>query len=142
PRALTTMTTSNGVGRVRPALRRMASGPGILLAVVSLSLPALAAEPALMLHANAVAGADVPMTIELVRWSTDAERAPLLAALAPAPPPAAAPAADAGAAGRAGRAGGGGRGGRGGGGAAPANPLARLTTAVKTAPTLGFIWGT
>jgi hypothetical protein len=72
------------------------------------------------------------MTIELVRWSTDAERAPLIAALSaprPAPAPAAAPAA--------------GRGGRGAGrGAAPPlSPSARLAAAVKTAPTIGFIWG-
>lgn len=114
----------------------------ILLLSLALSLPVLAAEPALTLHANAT-GADVPLTIELFRWSTDAERAPLLAALAPpAPAPAAAvPAAGAAdAAGRGGRGGRAGRGGRGGG-AAPANPLARLTTAVKAAPTLGFIWG-
>ena len=63
------MTASNGVGRVPRALRRRASGPGVLLVVVSLSLPALAAEPALTLHANAVAGADVPLTIDLFRWS-------------------------------------------------------------------------
>jgi hypothetical protein len=65
----------------------------ILILIRPISVPA--AEPALTLHANAAAGADVPITIELVRWSTDAERAPLLAALAPAPAPAAAPAADA-----------------------------------------------
>jgi hypothetical protein len=82
----------------------------------------------------------VPLTIELFRWSTDAERAPMLAALVPQPA-AAPPAGEAtgrAAAGRGGRAG---RGGGRGGAAAPANPLARLTTAVKAAPTLGFIWG-
>jgi hypothetical protein len=77
------------------------------------------------------------LTIELFRWSTDAERAPLMTALAapplapPAPPAATAPA------GRAGRAG---RGGRGAA-APPPNPLERLTTAIKAAPTVGFIWG-
>jgi len=77
----------------------------------------------------------VPMTIELFRWSTDVERAPLLAALAAPPPapPSAAPAAPAGRAGRAGR------GGRAA--APPASPLERLTTAIKAAPTVGFIWG-
>jgi hypothetical protein len=114
----------------------------ILALILSLPVSIPAAEPALTLRANA-AGADVPLTIELFRWSTDAERAPLLSALTPpAPQPAAAAAAGGDAAGRGGRAGRAGRGGRGGGGnAAPANPLARLTTAVKAAPTLGFIWG-
>ena len=135
------------VGRVPRARRSLANGPGLLLFALALSVPLKAAESALTLHATA-AGADVPLTIELFRWSTDAERAPLLAALAPpapAPqPPAAAEGRGRGAGGRgaaatpaaAGRAG---RGGRGG--AAPADPLARLTTAVKAAPTLGFIWG-
>jgi hypothetical protein len=103
---------------------------------------------ALKLKANVIGAAFVPgataakagapvaaaLTIELFRWSTDAERAPLLAALtAPPPaPPGAAPAAPAGRAGRAGR------GGRGA--APPPSPLARLTTAIKAAPTVGFIW--
>jgi len=75
-----------------------------------------------------------PMTIELFRWSTDVERAPMVTALA-APPPAPPSTPAAPAAGRAGRAG---RGGRGA--AAPPNPLERLTTAIKAAPTVGFIW--
>lgn len=95
------------------------------------------AAPALKLKASVI-GAGVPaapMTIELFRWSTDVERAPLLAALAAPPPvpPSAAPAAPAGRAGRAGR------GGRAA--APPASPLERLTTAIKAAPTVGFIWG-
>jgi hypothetical protein len=92
--------------------------------------------PTLKLKATVVGagGPMEPMTVELFRWSTDAERAPLLAALvAPPPPPPSAPAAPA--AGRAGRAA---RGGRGAG--PPPSPLARLTTAIKTAPTVGFIW--
>jgi len=73
------------------------------------------------------------LTITLFRWSTDAERAPVVGALAaPAPPPAAA-AGGAGRAGRAGRA--------GGRGAPPASPVARLSAAVKAAPTLGYVWG-
>ena len=95
------------------------------------------AAPALTLKASVIgAGAPaVPMTIELFRWSTDVERAPLLAALAAPPPapPSAAPAAPAGRAGRAGR------GGRAA--APPPSPLERLTTAIKAAPTVGFIWG-
>lgn len=105
-----------------------------------MAFPVLAAEPALELRAVAVgtSAAGVQLTIELFRWSTDVERSPLIAALA-APPPQAAPAA-AEAAGRGGRAGrGGGRGGRGA--APPADPMARLTAAVKAAPTVGFIWG-
>jgi hypothetical protein len=95
-----------------------------------------AAPAALKLKANMVGGsAPAPLTIELFRWSTDGERAPLVTALAaPPPPPPSAPAAPAGRAGRAAR------GGRGAG-APPPSPLARLTTAIKAAPTVGFIWG-
>jgi hypothetical protein len=84
----------------------------------------------------ATAGA---LTISLSRWSTDAERAPLVAALAAfaasaAPPPEPRPAAPAGPGGAAGR-------GRGRGEPPPPpSPLARLSTAIKAAPTLGFIW--
>jgi hypothetical protein len=98
--------------------------------------PMFADGTALTLRATAIGGGgpSAPWTIELFRWSTETERAPLLAALAapvPAPPVAAAPA------GRA--AGRGGRAGRGAG--PPPSPLARLASAVKAAPTLGFIWG-
>jgi hypothetical protein len=77
-----------------------------------------------------------PLSIELFRWPTDEERAPLIAALAappspPPPPPAAAPPG-----GRA--AGRGGRGGRAAG--PPPSPIDRLTAAIKAAPTVGFIW--
>ena len=95
-------------------------------------------EPALKLKASVVgAAAPASMTIELFRWSNDGERAPLVAALA-APPPAPPSAPAAPAAGRAGRAA---RGGRGAAAAPPPSPLARLTTAIKAAPTVGFIWG-
>jgi len=85
-----------------------------------------------------------PLSIEVFRWSTDAERAPLVEALtappppperpSPPPPP---PAADAG-----GRGGGrGGRGGRAGGPPPPPpTPIERLGAAIKAAPTVGFIW--
>ena len=76
---------------------------------------------------DATAGA---LTITLSRWSTEAERAPLLAALPPAPARPAAPA--------------GGAAGRGPGRGVPPPPppsaLARLSTAIKAAPTLGYIW--
>lgn len=125
------------------------------------------------------------LTIDLQRWSSDGERAPLLAALttgpaagggrtaggrgsasgAAAPGSGSAPPATAGqgaagepqdspaveaeapvglARGAAGRAGAGGRGARGGGGrgAAPnVSPVARLSAAVKAAPTVGYVWG-
>ena len=118
----------------------------IAISVWGASVTALAAAegPALKLRAT-VAAAGTPamtMSIELFRWSTDEERAPLLAALsAPAPAPPAAPGAPApaGRAAAAGR-GGGGRGGRAAGPAAPASPQERLTAAVKAAPTCGFIW--
>jgi hypothetical protein len=91
---------------------------------------------ALSLHATitgtATAGA---LTITLSRWSTDAERAPLIAALS-APPPAAARAVapPAAAGGRAG-----GR-GRGAPPPPPPSPFAKLSAAIKAAPTLGYIW--
>ncbi len=110
-----------------------------------------------------------PVSIRIFRWSTEEERAPLIAALntppppppAPAPPPPAAtpapaapppdgdaaPAPDRGNAGRAGRAGrGGGRDGRGGRGDAPPpppppiTPIGALTNAIAKAPTIGYIW--
>ena len=91
--------------------------------------------PALHLRAAVVgASADTALTIELLRWSTDGERAPLLAAWAAPPPPPTPPPAPAG-----GRAGRGGRGGRGA--APPLSPSARLTAAVRAVPTVGFIWG-
>src|SRR5688572_4521015 len=139
-RAPTTVIASS-VGRVPRAVQRVASGPAIVLIALALVFPAAAAEPVLTLRAVGVGTTDVPLTIEVFRWSSDAERSPLMAALAPAPPPPAAPAAATEAAGRGGR-GGGGRGGRGGrGAAAPADPMARLTAAVKAAPTVGFVWG-
>ena len=102
-------------------------------------LPASGESAALTLRAT-VNGVSAPngLTIALERWSTDAERAPVVAALvAPPPPPAPPPAAGA-AAGRAA-----GRGGRAGGRGAPppVSPAVRLSTAIKAAPTLGYIWG-
>lgn len=94
----------------------------------------IAAEaPVLRLRAAVVgAPSDVRLAIDLLRWSSDSEREAAMAALtAPPPPPPARPAAPAG-----------GRGGRGARGALPVSgPGARLTAAIKGAPTLGFIWG-
>ncbi len=109
----------------------------LIALLLAWTAPATSAdEPALRLTASVTAAEAAPLTIELLRWSTDAERAPLLAALT-APPPAAARGDAAPAAARQG-----GRGGRGGRGpAAPLSPAARLSAAVKAAPTVGFIWG-
>ena len=97
-------------------------------------------EPVLRLRAT-VAGSATggPLTIELLRWSTDSERAPLLAALSAPPPPPPPPAPEGRAAGGAGRGGRGG--GRGRGPAPPATPAERLKVAIQAAPTVGFIWG-
>jgi hypothetical protein len=96
----------------------------------------VAGDAAVRLRASVV-DAHPPMSLafELWRWSTDAERAPLLTALSASPPPP--PVGPAASAGRGGR--GGARGGRG---AVPAaTPAERLAAAVKAAPTVGFIWG-
>jgi hypothetical protein len=78
-----------------------------------------------------VSGAPDAIRIDILRWSTDAERDKLMDAwnLKPAP------------AGRAGR-GGSGRGGRGGSAeaAAPPVPEAMLATALKQATTVGYLW--
>ena len=92
--------------------------------------------PALKLRATMIGAAGSPLTVELFRWSSDAERAPLQAAFSAPPPAPAAPAATAPAAGR-------GRAGRGGRGNAPPplSPEARIAAAIKSAPTFGYIWG-
>jgi hypothetical protein len=127
-----TVTGSSFARRAIAVTLALGLGSGLTFAEEStLLLRAVAAHPA---------AAQAPVTIELFRWSTDAERTPLLTALAPPPPAPAAPAAAPGAAGRGGRGAPGGRGGRGGRGAAPASPVDRLSAAVKAAPTLGFVW--
>ena len=89
-----------------------------------------------------------PVKVRIIRWSTDEERNPVVAALNPAPPaaPARAAGGGAGAAGRGGAAARGGRGGAGRGGrgdaAAPLSPVAALTAAIGKGPTLGYIWTT
>jgi hypothetical protein len=126
------------------AWRTLVAGLATAVAVLCIAgAPLTLAEGlALKLKANVIvpSGPAVPLTIELIRWSTDAERAPLVTALSappPAPPSAPATAAAPAAAGRAGRAA---RGGRGAAAVPPPSPLARLTTAIKAAPTVGFIW--
>jgi hypothetical protein len=90
-----------------------------------------------------VAEPGIPVRIRLMRWSTDEERSPIIAALNPAPAettgatnPATTTARGAGRGGR-------GRGGRGRGvPAAPLTPAAALAAAIGRAPTVGYIWTT
>jgi len=88
----------------------------------------------------------IPVRIRLNRWSTEAERSPVIAALTPAADAAGAAGATAtDATGRA--AAGRGRGGRGRGrgrsdAAAPQSPIAALTAAISRAPTVGYLWTT
>ena len=121
---------------------RLDTYPVVLILAIVIALHVHAAgwsgdAAALTLRAVYTSGAaeGTALEIALFRWPTDAERAPLLAALSapptsppepPAPPPA-------------GRAGRGGRGGRGP--APPLSPMARLEAAIKAAPTCGYIWG-
>lgn len=137
----------------------IALGARFVLAAAGLALAAVAGRanggaaratgdaPALSLRATVIGVApDAPvrgegapgvmlLTITLFRWPTEAESTPLVTALsAPARAPAL-PAPPAG--GRAGR----GARGRQSAPPPPPGPLARLTTALKAAPTLGFIWG-
>jgi hypothetical protein len=130
----------------------------IMLVMCVAAIPA-STEPAgeITLTASSANVSEVgsPIRIQILRWSTDEERSPVVAALAERPP-AAAPAANPpaarglpagaaqsppaaagrGAAGRGGR----GRGARGGGDASPLTPTAALTAAIGKAPTLGYIW--
>jgi hypothetical protein len=91
-----------------------------------------------------VAEPGTPVRIQLVRWSSEEERAPVIRALSsPGGVPAiAAQNSNAAAAGRqAGGRGAAGRGrGRGRGDAAPLTPIAAFTAALGRAPTLGYIW--
>jgi hypothetical protein len=107
--------------------------------VMALLLAATPSDDTLDLTAASSSG---PVKIRILRWSTDQERAPLLAALNPAPPPPAIAvqsptAATTGA--RGGRGGARGR-GRGPAATAPLTPIAAFTAALGRAPTIGYIW--
>ncbi len=113
----------------------------------ALSLLLLAATPSDEVTMTAtsvnVAEAGTPVKIRILRWSTDQERAPMLAALSPAPPqpsvtPAGSPAEAA--RGRGAAAAGRGRGRGRGAAAAQLSPIAAFTAALGRAPTLGYIW--
>ena len=113
---------------------------GIVLAGVLALAQTPASEHVLRLTATTanVSGAPDSIRIDVLRWSTDAERDQLMAAwnmTAPA----------GGRAGRGGRGGGGrgggGRGGRGGEeAAAPATPESTLAAALEQIPTVGYLW--
>jgi hypothetical protein len=116
----------------------MSRRPGIVVIILATCVGAgvmFADDPALTLRATTSGASPVSLTIELFRWSSEAERAPLLTALSVPPPSSPAPSEAAG--------GRGGRSARGGGrgAAAPLSPVARLAAAIKAAPTVGFIWG-
>src|SRR5207249_6115637 len=105
--------------------------------VLTLAVGSLAGSneaPALSLRAIiASAPTAGALTIALSRWSTEAERTPLIAAFAAPPPSLTASAAPA-------RGGPAGRGRGRGAPPPPPSPLAKLSAAVKAAPTLGYIW--
>jgi hypothetical protein len=112
----------------------------------ALSLLLLAATPSDEVTMTAtsvnVAEAGTPVKIRILRWSTDQERAPILAALSPAPQPSVTPPlspAEA-ARGRGAAAAGRGRGRGRGAAAAQLSPIAAFTAALGRAPTLGYIW--
>ena len=151
-------------------------GRGLALVVLVLSAPVAAQKPAAGTPAGTrqinltAASANVsesgsPVRIRILRWSTDEERNPVVAALNPTSPTAAGPSpaaagvstgasAAVGLSPGAGRAqsaaaerrGGAGRGGRGGAGrgrgdaSVALSPVAALTAAIGRAPTIGFIW--
>jgi hypothetical protein len=108
-----------------------------LLLTVAFGGPTAAGDAvALSLHATTTGAATGgALTITLSRWSTDDERAPLLTALsAPPPAPARAAAPPPAPGGRAGAR------GRAAPPPPPPSPFAKLSAAIKAAPTLGYIW--
>lgn len=130
------MTVNGNKRPIGAAILAVAVAAGI----VTIGSRSDAADTVLKLRAaGAGSGApSAPLSIELFRWSTDAERAPLVETLsAPPPPPEPAAPPSQAAGGRAGGRGGG-RGGRAAG--PPPSPMERLGTAIKAAPTVGFIW--
>jgi hypothetical protein len=124
----------------------MKAAAAVCLFVLAVPLGAQSTQPVAELTATSanVSEPGTPVKIRILRWSTDDERAPLVATLTPAP--ARGLPADAARGSNAAPAGGGrgaaGRGrGRGRGGAAPPlSPIAAFTAALGRAPTLGYIW--
>jgi len=124
----------------------LSAAPGYQPGAAAGTQAAPGAEVVLMATPMNVAESRGPVSIHILRWSTDEERTALIRALTSVPAPTAA--ADGGAArGRASAAGRGGRGGPGRGArgaaadAAP-NPTAALAAAISRAQTIGYIWTT
>ena len=120
---------------IRLDAKHVATALAVVLAMRAGANGAPGEAAALNLRAVFTGGATAGSSLEitLFRWPTDAERAPLIAALSAPPPQSVAPVSPAP-----------GRGGRGGRGAAPSpppSPLVRLEAAIKAAPTCGYIWG-
>ena len=109
----------------------------IILAAGLINAQTPATGPILRLNATTdnVSGAPDPIRIDLLRWSTDAERDQLLSAWTSPGTPAPAPAAGE-------RGGARGRGGRGGApaDAPPATPEGSLAAALSKVPTVGYVW--
>jgi hypothetical protein len=116
----------------------------LLVVLASASLIAQGSEIDFTAVSANVAQPGTPVRIRLMRWSTDEERSPIVAALNPAAADgAAATSTSSTAGGRGAGRGGRGRGGRGRGApAAPLTPTAALTAALGRAPTVGYIWTT
>jgi len=135
-------SVAQGFSPAFAALKGCATIAAAILIVAVGGLTASGDAPALSLRAivTSVTSARTAgaLTITLSRWSTEAERAPLLAPLASPPPAPAAPAPAASAA--PGRGGPAGRGRGRGAPPPPPSPVARLSAAIKAAPTLGYIW--
>jgi hypothetical protein len=124
----------------------MKAAVAVFVLALAASLGAQSTQPVAELTATSanVSEPGTPVRIRILRWSTDDERAPLVAALNPAPAPglpadtargpSTAPAG--GGRGAAGR----GRGRGRGGAAAQLSPIAAFTAALGRAPTLGYIW--
>jgi len=129
------------VTRRPPASRSRPVGWLVLLLLAPAPLSAQNTEIDFTAISANVTEPGAPVTIRLMRWSTDDERGPIVAALTPAADAGASAAAPANPEGRgaAGR----GRGGRGrgrGGPATPLTPIAAFTAALGRAPTVGYIW--
>jgi hypothetical protein len=124
----------------------MRAAAAAFVLVLTVPLVAQSAPPVAELTATSanVSEPGTPVKIRILRWSTDEERAPIVAALNPpaaagsAAAPAGAPAEAA--RGRGGAAAGRGRGRGRGGAAAQLSPIAAFTAALGRAPTLGYIW--
>ncbi len=126
-------TSSRGrFSRPRYFLKMRSDLAFALLAALLAAIPTAAAPPILSLTATTenVAGAPDSIRIELLRWSTDAERDQLLSAWTNPEVPATA--------GRGGR--GGGRGGDRGAEAARPTPESSLKAALGKAATVGYLW--